>query len=52
VEEIEDIGRREFWRVYFSSKYKTLLLGKLNIALEDSFERVYMNSLNLIYMSL
>jgi hypothetical protein len=47
MEEIEDIGRRRLWGAYFSSKYKTVLvLGTKKLY----WRRVYMNSLNLIYI--
>jgi len=36
----------------FSSKYKTLLIWGLKICIGGGFERVYMNSLNLIYVVL
>jgi hypothetical protein len=54
VKEIDDIGKRGLWGIYFSSKYKTLLIwGTKKLywrRVVGGFGRVFMNCLNLIYV--
>jgi len=52
VEEIEDIERRGFGGIIFLQNIKPSSLGELKNCIGEGFERVYMNSSNLIYIVL